>query len=645
MSSVEVIEEIHDTYAQSVTAALVSSPNYPRNIDYANLLKSHFATPKVITLNDTLSIPTNEDLSIINQSGDLDRPLWSTVYFKIINIEGKGRLVDASRSKFFLSPGSLNSFVPEANDKKIGFPLQVRRHVKGFTNIVKPYVVEQFCDSVPVVMLSGPPGSGKQSLVNSVATNLGLHVHRVDVNLMLMDTPAATEAKLKIGLEKAACYAPCIILISNIEALCKEPSGNDARLAQAISDYLNYTSVLCKPWPIIAVMTTDNPDVIFANNEFGALVLHHYSIGSLTDKEKVEILNQFSEDFAENVNLKQLSRKMTGFVLGDILNLVSTASTRCNRSSQNGKLVMADLMWAIEEMSKNEAKAAGYPKIPEVKWEDVGGLFEAKQEILDTIQLPLKYPELQSCGLKRCGLLLYGPPGTGKTLLAKAVATECSLNFMSVKGPELINMYVGQSEQNVRDVFKRAREALPCVIFFDELDSLAPNRGQSSESGGVMDRVVSQLLVEMDGLNKSNQLFIIGATNRPDLLDPGLLRPGRFDRLVYVGIADEPDSRTKILQALTRKFNLDQSLDLCRLEQICPRFLTGADFYALCSSAMTKAICRSIQLIESGHMQETCTDNFTLTYDDFALAIDNFVPSVSIEELMRYEMIKKNMSS
>merc|ERR1719510_2367720 len=207
--------------------------------------------------------------------------------------------------------------------------------------------------------------------------------------------------------------------------------------------------------------------------------------------------------------------------------------------------------------------AIGAPTIPLVSWEDVGGLQEAKKEILDTILVPLKHPELLSSGMKRSGILMYGPPGVGKTLLAKALATECSLNFLSVKGPELLNMYVGQSEENVREVFERARKASPCVIFFDELDALAPNRGKSGDSGGVMDRIVSQLLAELDGVKSDTKsadaiVFVIGATNRPDLIDPALLRPGRFDRLVYLGIPSEKTEKLRILKALTRKFILSE---------------------------------------------------------------------------------------
>ncbi|ETO29557.1 AAA ATPase domain-containing protein, partial [Reticulomyxa filosa] len=173
--------------------------------------------------------------------------------------------------------------------------------------------------------------------------------------------------------------------------------------------------------------------------------------------------------------------------------------------------------------------------IPSVYWDDVGGLEHAKKEILDIIQLPLKYPEIfnnPNHPIKQSsGLLLYGPPGTGKTLLAKAVATEFNLNFISVKGPELLNMYIGQSEQNIREVFAKGRKSRPCVLFFDEIDALAPSRGKGFDGGNVMDRVVSQLLTELDSGQDNSNLFVIAATNRPDLLDPSLLRPGRLDKM------------------------------------------------------------------------------------------------------------------
>lgn len=218
----------------------------------------------------------------------------------------------------------------------------------------------------------------------------------------------------------------------------------------------------------------------------------------------------------------------------------------------------ADFEVALGNARSSYSDSIGAPKIPNVTWDDVGGLASVKSDILDTIQLPLEHPELFASGMKkRSGILLYGPPGTGKTLLAKAVATSCSLNFFSVKGPELLNMYIGESEANVRRVFQRARDAKPCVIFFDELDSVAPKRGNQGDSGGVMDRIVSQLLAELDGMTEgkgSGDVFVIGATNRPDLLDAALLRPGRFDKMLYLGVSDNHDAQLNIIQALTRKY-------------------------------------------------------------------------------------------
>lgn len=260
----------------------------------------------------------------------------------------------------------------------------------------------------------------------------------------------------------------------------------------------------------------------------------------------------------------------------------------------------------------------------------------------------LKHPEMfENSGLSRSGILLFGPPGTGKTLMAKAVATECNLCFLTVKGPELLNMYVGQSEQNVREVFEKARQASPCIIFFDELDSLAPNRGISGDSGGVMDRVVSQLLAEMDGLNDRGKVFVIGATNRPDLIDPALLRPGRFDKLLYVGPCTNPASKVSVLMALTRKFKLGEDV---RLEEIvggCPQNVTGADFYGICSSAWSSAAKRLIGQLEKGDMNvdNLSHEDVVVETGDFTLAIKNMKPSISEDDLKYFENLRNELSS
>lgn len=273
-------------------------------------------------------------------------------------------------------------------------------------------------------------------------------------------------------------------------------------------------------------------------------------------------------------------------------------------ASSSSELQSADFDVALSAFNHRFASLTGVlSSPPNVRWDDIGGLYKAKEEIMQAIELPLQLPHLFGAGTgvkKRAGLLLYGPPGTGKTMVAKAVATECGLNFMSVKGPELLNMYIGESERNIRDVFSRARAAKPVVVFFDELDALAPARGQGSDSGGVMDRVVSALLAELDSVGKGNDgVFLIAATNRPDLLEQSLLRPGRLDRCVYLGLAKTHEDQLPILRALTRKFDLSDDVDLLSVVQRCPFTMSGADFYALASDALLLAIKRKITEMET----------------------------------------------
>lgn len=300
---------------------------------------------------------------------------------------------------------------------------------------------------------------------------------------------------------------------------------------------------------------------------------HEVSIGAPDEKTRLQIIESllYNSPLAPDVSLSNLATQTAALVAKDLVDLVGRAGVlslqRVDRAihhqvedNEEEKeepsssktlpdvtqitaqdiqaagiiLSAADFDAALGEARASYSDSIGAPKIPTVTWDDVGGMAHVKDDILDTIQLPLEHPELFGAGLKkRSGILLYGPPGTGKTLLAKAIATSCSLNFFSVKGPELLNMYIGESEANVRRVFQRARDAKPCVIFFDELDSVAPKRGEKGDSGGVMDRIVSQLLAELDGMSEGGEeasagdVFVIGATNRPDLLDPALLRPGR----------------------------------------------------------------------------------------------------------------------
>merc|ERR1712038_739207 len=284
-------------------------------------------------------------------------------------------------------------------------------------------------------------------------------------------------------------------------------------------------------------------------------------------------------------------------------------------------------------------------EVPNVTWEDIGGLEEVKRDLKELVQYPVEHPEkFEKFGMSPSkGVLFYGPPGCGKTLMAKAVANECQANFISVKGPELLTMWFGESEANVRDVFEKARQAAPCVLFFDELDSIAQQRGGSQgDGGGAADRVMNQLLTEMDGVGAKENVFIIGATNRPDIIDTALMRPGRLDQLIYIPMPDY-ESRLSILRATLRKSPVSKDVDLAYLSAQTDKF-TGADLTEICQSACKIAIREEIERdIERERLKEEAGED--MEDDDlmpeilpahFEVSVRNARRSVSDRDLAQY---------
>src|SRR3989441_2901029 len=308
---------------------------------------------------------------------------------------------------------------------------------------------------------------------------------------------------------------------------------------------------------------------------------------------------------AEDVDLKKLADVTHGFVGADLEALVKEAAIRAlrrilpeiNLEADNiptdvlKKIIvrMADFQEALKEVEPSGMREV-LVEIPDIKWEDIGGLENVKEELREAIEWALKYPDVFTTvsATPPKGLLLYGPPGTGKTLLAKAVANESQANFISVKGPELLNKFVGESEKAVREVFRKARQASPCIIFFDEIDSVAPVRGSSAGDSQVTERVISQFLTELDGLEELRNVVIIAATNRPDIIDSALLRPGRFDRLLYVPPPDL-EARKQIFKIHTRKTPLAEDVKLDELARKTEGY-TGADIASICNTAVMLSI-------------------------------------------------------
>ncbi|KAL0947238.1 hypothetical protein HGRIS_013359 [Hohenbuehelia grisea] len=535
------------------------------------------------------------------------------------------------------------------------------------------------------ILLNGPRGSGKVTVANWVAQRLGFHLLEINCFNLLGESEVKTEGVLRARFDKAIQCAPCLLVLRHLEALAQTSqvleSGKEPAIVNALKECFDQARSSWKTtgFPVVIVGTTSEasrvPVSVLANFK------HEIVFEAPAELERFEILQTLLAHtaVAPDVSLASLATQTAALVAADLVSLVDRAHlVALGRVHGSGganidlPLTANDFDTALNKARSAYSETIGAPKIPNVTWDDVGGLAHVKSDILDTIQLPLEHPELFQDGLKkRSGILLYGPPGTGKTLLAKAVATSCSLNFFSVKGPELLNMYIGESEANVRRVFQRARDAKPCVIFFDELDSVAPKRGNHGDSGGVMDRIVSQLLAELDGMSSGQSgadVFVIGATNRPDLLDPALLRPGRFDRMLYLGVSDTHEAQFNILQALTRKFRLDPDLDLRSVAEKCPFNYTGADFYALCSDAMLGAMSRKAEELEAkiaelnslpgpyahphpltpqyylAEMASAQDIEVLVSQADFDLALHNLVPSVSQSEMDHYATVQQRFS-
>lgn len=431
---------------------------------------------------------------------------------------------------------------------------------------------------VAILLVSTQRNIGKATVAANASSDLGLHTFTIDAYDIVNEgggggSDVKTEGFLKARADRAMSCGPehCSLLIRHVEALTAD------RMVTAVKEILSDARVL--------IATTTEVDKI--PDGVRGLFTHEIEMSAPDEGEREGILRAIVDSrgvsLAPGVELSGVAIKTAALVAGDLVDVVERAmvarDSRLEALSKKASdettnitirdiqvaggssarcLTKSDFDLAVDAARKNFADAIGAPKIPNVTWDDVGGLNNVKEAVMETIQLPLERPELFAKGMKkRSGILFYGPPGTGKTLLAKAIATEYSLNFFSVKGPELLNMYIGESEANVRRVFQRARDARPCVVFFDELDSVAPKRGNQGDSGGVMDRIVSQLLAELDGMSGGDDggggVFVIGATNRPDLLDQALLRPGRFDKMLYLGVSDTHDKQLTIMEALTRK--------------------------------------------------------------------------------------------
>ena len=498
------------------------------------------------------------------------------------------------------------------------------------------------------VLLYGPPGCGKTLLAKAVATE-------AEANFILINGPeimnkyyGETEAKLREIFRKAEEEAPSIIFIDEIDAIAPKRSEVTGEVEKrVVAQLLALMDGLESRGQVIVIGATNRPNALDPALRRPGRFDREIEIGIPDKKGRKEILQIHTRGMplSSDVSLDKLAEMTKGYTGADLAALCREAAMKCIRRIlpsidfnedkispellNSLEVTMRDFIEAYKEITPTALREVEI-ETPTVHWEDIGGLHEVKQRLIEAIQWPLEYPEkFERLGIKPPkGILLYGPPGCGKTLLAKAVATEAEANFITIKGPEVYSKWVGESEKAIREVFRKARQAAPCVIFLDEIETIVPRKDILDDSSGVTHRVASQLLAEMDGIEELRDVIVIGATNRPDLMDPAILRPGRFDRLIYVPPPDEK-SRLQILKIYTQKMPLAEDVSLEKIASMTEGY-SGADLESLCREAGMAVLRRD-------------RDAAYVTWADFQEALKIVKPSISPSMLKEYERLSETL--
>jgi len=484
------------------------------------------------------------------------------------------------------------------------------------------------------VLLHGPPGCGKTLIARAVANETAAYFTHITGPEIMGKFYGESEARLRAVFEEAKAHAPAILFIDEIDAIApkREEMGGEKQVERrVVAQLLALMDGLESRGEIIVIGATNIPNSLDPALRRPGRFDREIAISIPDQRGRLGILQIHTRGMplAQDVGLDKLSQITHGFVGADLEALCREAAMNALRKIMPSidfqldeipyetllklEVTMADFTEALKEIEPSAIREV-FVEVPNVKWEDVGGLDEVKQKLIESVEWPLKYPDLfqQAKAKPPKGILLSGPPGTGKTLVAKALANESEVNFISVKGPELMSKYVGESERGVREVFRKAKQASPCILFFDEFDSLVPERGPGTDSQAT-ERVISQFLTELDGLEELKGVLVLAATNRKDLIDSAILRPGRFDFILEVPLPDE-EARREILMVHTRGKPLAGDVDLKSLVQ-GTEGMAGSDIEAICREASLSAIRESIQ---SGHQQ----NRLEISQKHFKLAMD-----------------------
>ncbi|MFL6475380.1 MAG: CDC48 family AAA ATPase [Nitrososphaera sp.] len=483
------------------------------------------------------------------------------------------------------------------------------------------------------VLLHGPPGTGKTLLAKAVASETNANFYSISGPEIMSKFYGESEERLREIFKEAEQNAPSIIFIDEIDSIApkrEEVSGDVEK--RVVSQLLTLMDGIKSRGKLVVIGATNRPNAIDPALRRPGRFDREIDIGIPDEQGRLDILLIHSRGMplTGDVNLESIAKVTHGFVGADLEALSKEAAMRSLRRIlpeinldqpkipaeilNKIKITKQDFDEALRDVQPSAMREVLVQR-PNIGWDDIGGLHQVKEELAEAIEWPLKHADLfaEANIEPPKGILLHGSPGTGKTMIAKAVAATSEANFISIKGPELISKWVGESEKGVREVFRKARQAAPCVIFFDELDAIAPRRGGGSEGDGhVTERVISQMLTELDGLEDLKGVVVIGATNRPDIIDEALLRPGRFDRILEVPAPDK-EARKQIIQIHTKKKPLESNVNLDKLIDMTEG-MTGADIAALVNAAAMGAI--------KDHVSQKSDTKLRISIKHFETALD-----------------------
>jgi len=503
------------------------------------------------------------------------------------------------------------------------------------------------------VLLHGPPGTGKTLLAKAVANETNSNFFTIGGPEIMSKYHGESEERLRNVFQEAEKNAPSIIFIDEIDSIApkrEEVTGEVER--RIVAQLLSVMDGMKSRGKVVVIGATNRVDAIDPALRRPGRFDREIEIGVPNRDGRLEVLTIHTRGMPldKDVDLQRLADISHGFVGADLQALAKEAAMRALRRvlpeiNLSGESIsvdilrkiivrMQDFMDVIKETEPSAMREV-FVEVPDIKWEDIGGLSTIKQELQEAVEWPLKYLGVftYADATPPKGILLYGPPGTGKTLMAKAAANESEANFISIKGPELLSKWVGESEKGVREIFRKARQAAPCIIFFDELDAIAPTRGGHGDSH-VTERVISQFLTEMDGLEILTNVVVIGATNRPDIIDPALLRPGRFDRILYVPPPDR-ESRLQIIKIHTKKKPLAEDVNIDDLADKTDGY-TGADIASLSSAAVMLALREHITKYPDSKEAEKQTKDLKINMKHFEDAMKKIRP-LSKQEVDMYK--------